>query len=321
MKKLRCSALLILMLFPVACSGSEPLVTDQITAVPVSSPQEVTVLPTATATQEADPLLQIPGSTLDRLRNSEYQLGVSDQVRFVQLKDGRYQEGAPGGADYISVFLTDFIAWGDLNGDGVNETVAILAENYGGSGTFVFLAVYQNQGQELNFKTSIFLDDRPLVNAITVEEGEIFVDAIIHDKDDAMCCPTLVTTRRYFWNGINLILSDYSTMTPTGQPRVISIEAPVDGAEVSGIIRLKGSVTIAPFENNLIYRIYDLGGVELTVGPVTVIASDLGAAGTFEKAIDLGNILKNTSRRSAVQDINAEDGSLFAMDSIVLKVR
>jgi len=136
-----------------------------------------------------------------------------------------------------------------------------------------------------------------------------------------MCCPTFATNRHYFWNGNNLILSDYSTVTPTGQPRKITLEAPVEGAEVSGIIRLKGNVTVAPFENNLIYRIYDLGGVELSVGPVTVDTSGLGAPGTFEKAIDLGNILKNTSIRIAVQDINAENGSLFAMDSIVLKVR
>jgi len=321
MKKLRCLFLLSLLLFPVACSGAQPSVADQATPLPVPTTTETAVPPTVIATETSNPLLEIPGSTLDKLRNSDYQLGRLDQVRFVRLKDGRYQEGAPGSADYISVFLTDFIAWGDLNGDGVNETAAILAENYGGSGTFVFLAVYQNQGQELNFRTSIFLDDRPMIDAISVENGEIFVDASIHDANDAMCCPTQSTKRHYSWNGNNLILSDYSTITPTGQPRVITIEAPVNGAEVSGIIRLKGNVSIAPFENNLIYRIYDLGGVELSVGPIPVDAPGLGAPGTFEKAIGLGNILKNTSIRIAVQDINVEDGSLFAMDSIVLQVR
>ena len=321
MKKLGCLSLLVFVLFLVACSSIQPLTTDSAPSLPGTSLPTANVVPSATFVEESNPLLQIPGSILDELRNSEYRLGLLDQVRFVELKDGRYQEGAPGGADYFSVSLTDFIAWGDLNGDGVNETIAIFAENYGGSGTFVFLAVYQSQGQEFQFLTSIFLDDRPLVNEMSVEDGEIFVDAVVHDRDDAMCCPTLSTKRHYFLNGANLILSDYSTVTPTGQPRVITIEAPVGGADVSGIMRLRGSVTIAPFENNLVYRIYDLGGVELTVGPVTVNAPDLGAPGTFEKAIDLGNILKNTSIRIAVQDINAEDGSLFAMDSIVLRVR
>ena len=95
----------------------------------------------------------------------------------------------------------------------------------------------------------------------------------------------------------------------------------VDGIRVSGIIRLKGNITISPFENNLIYRVYDLGGVELSVGPINVESVGLGAPGTFEKAIDPGNILTNTTVRITVEDINVKDGSLFAMDSVVLQVR
>jgi hypothetical protein len=239
----------------------------------------------------------------------------------VQLTDGQYQEGATGSTDYISVSVTDFIARGDLNGDRENEAVAIVAENYGGSGTFVFLAVYQYLNDEAVFLTSIFLDDRPLINVLAVEDGEIFVDAIVHDKDDPMCCPTLATTRNYLLNGVNLILTNYSTKTPTGELREINIEAPVEGAQISGIIRLLGNITIAPFENNLVYRVYDLGGVELSAGPVTVEATGLGAPGTFEKAVDLGNILTNTTIRIAVEDINVADGSLFAMDSVLLKVK
>jgi len=95
----------------------------------------------------------------------------------------------------------------------------------------------------------------------------------------------------------------------------------VDGAQVSGIIRLFGNVTIAPFENNLVYRVYDLGGVELSAGPVNVETPNLGAPGTFEKAVDLGSIITNTTIRIQVEDRNATDGSLFAMDSVVLQVR
>jgi hypothetical protein len=136
-----------------------------------------------------------------------------------------------------------------------------------------------------------------------------------------MCCPTLATTRNYLLNGVNLILTNYSTKTPAGEPREIKIEAPVEGTQVSGIIRLLGNITIAPFENNLVYRVYDLGGVELSVGPVTVETTGLGAPGTFEKAIDLGNIITNTTVRIAVEDRNVADRSLFAMDSVLLKVR
>ncbi len=303
------------MLFLGACSPLQTPIADQ------TASELATATPAFPTPEPLTPLPDIPGISPEQVRNSEYQLGLLDQIRFVQLTDGQYQEGIPGSTDYIAVSVTDFIVRGDLNDDGENEAVAIVAENYSGSGTFVFLAVYRYMNDEAVFLTSIFLDDRPMVNHLAVEDGEIFVDAIVHDKDDPMCCPTLATTRNYLLNGVNLILTNYSTLTPSGEPRVITIEAPVEGAQVSGIIRLLGNITIAPFENNLVYRVYDLGGVELSAGPIPVNAPDLGAPGTFEKAIDLGNILNNTTVRIEVQDINMADGSLFAMDSVMLSVR
>jgi len=302
-------------LFLGACSASQTSSPDQ---TPTKLATVTLTIPTPVV---PTPLPYIPGISPEQVRNSEYQLGFLDQVRVVQLTDGRYQEGTPGNENYLSVSATDFIARGDLNGDVENEAVAIVAENYGGSGTFVFLAVYRYVSDEAAFLTSIFLDDRPMVNALTVEDGEIFVDAVVHNRDDPMCCPSLETTRHYLLNGINLILTDYSTKTPAGQPRVITIEAPVDRIQVSGIVRLKGNITISPFENNLVYRVYDLGGVELSAGPVNVDATGLGSPGTFEKAIDLGDILTNTTIRIEVEDRNMADGSLFAMDSVILQVR
>jgi len=89
---------------------------------------------------------------------------------------------------------------------------------------------------------------------------------------------------------------------------------------MSHIQRMDGNVEIAPFENNLVYRIFDVGGVELAVGSITVNAADLGGPGTFDADISLGNILSGALIRLEVQDVNVEDGSLFAMDSIELVV-
>jgi hypothetical protein len=307
--------LMIGMLFLGACSALQtPTAVQTAPAAGSGSPASpMPVRPT--------PLPDIPGISPEQIRNSEYQLGFLDQIRTVPLQDGQYEEGNPGGTDFVSVFVTDFIARGDLNGDGENEAVAIVAENYGGSGTFVFLAVYQYLNDEAVFLTSIFLDDRPLINDLAVENGEIFVDATVHNADDPMCCPTLKTTRHYLLNGINLILTDFSSQTPAGELRQITIEAPVDTAQVSGIIRLLGNITVAPFENNLVYRVYDLGGVELSAGPIPVETSAPGAPGEFEKAVDLGNILTNTTVRVAVEDRSAADDSLLALDSIFLQVR
>ena len=253
--------------------------------------------------------------------NAEYQLGFSDQVQTVQLVDGVYQRGDRGAADYLSVFVTDTIVVGDLDGDGVEEAVALISEDYGGSGTFVFLTAFRKQGETAHYLASIFLDDRPVIEGLSIIEGEIQVDAIVHDVDDPMCCPSISTERSYRMYDNNLVLRGLSTRTPVGETRGITIDTPGEGETVSESVRVTGRVSIAPFENTLVYRIYDMGGVELSAGPITVDAEGLGAPGTFQETIDLGDIITNTTVRIEVQDLNVADGSLFAMDSVLLQVR
>lgn len=277
------------------------------------STSEPTSLPEKTATPAPD--------YLARLREAEYQLGLADGLRIVQLTGGRYVQGAPGGVDYISVTLTDFTVRGDLDGDGRDEYAAMVAENYGGTGTFVFLAVFAEAGGKLKYQTSVLVDDRPLLNELSMDDGEIFLDATTHKSDDPMCCPTLRNERHYRLIHNYLRMTDYVTFTPDGRPRTIVIESPANGTEIFRSVPLKGSVAIAPFENNLVYRILDLGGVELAKGSITVTAADLGAPGTFDQTILLGNVLAGAVIRIEVQDLDAEDGSLFAMDSVELVVK
>src|SRR5512140_1094523 len=127
---------------------------------------------------------------------------------------------------------------------------------------------------------------------MSIDNGEIFLDVVVHGADDPFCCPTLHTSRHYRLTSINqLDLVDYSTFTPAGDPRTITIDAPPNGAQASASIQVRGKVAFAPFENTLAYRIYDVGGVELAAGSINVTASDLGAPGTFDSVIKLGNIL------------------------------
>jgi len=257
-----------------------------------------------------------------QLRNAQYQLGTPDSLQVVQLADGKFEQGVPVSADFISVHVTDFITAGNLNGDGVNEVVALISENYGGTGVFVFLAVYENVNRELAFQTSSIVDDRPQLNALSIENNEIFLDATIHGFEDPGCCPALRTTRHYrLAEGGQLDMIDYTTFTPAGAPRTITIESPVSRSDVFSSVQVKGKVAIAPFENNLAYSIEDVGGVELSRGAISVSAPDPGAPGTFDAVIPLGNILSGAVIKLEVQDISAADGSLFAMDSVELVVK
>jgi immunoglobulin-like protein involved in spore germination len=274
-----------------------------------------------------------PGSTLSpatpttiseevtQIRNAQYQLGATDALQVVQLTDGTFEQGTPGSDDFMSIVVTDFAALGDLNDDGIDEAVAMISENYGGTGVFVFLAIYSKVDGTWTFQTSNMVDDRPQLNALSIENDEIFLDAVIHGIDEPMCCPTLRTTRRYRFVDNLLEMIDYTTFTPDGQPRTILIESPADGSEVFTSIPIQGRVAIAPFENNLVYRIYDVTGIELSAGAITVSAPDLGAPGTFEAVIPLGNILSGAIIHVEVQDLSAADGSLLAMDSVELVVK
>jgi len=256
-----------------------------------------------------------------RIRNAKYQLGFVDSLRIVQLSDGKFEQGALGGEDYVSITVADLNARGDLNGDVFDEYASLVAENYGGSGVFVFLTVFSDVNGELVSETSAFIADRPQLNELSIKNGEVYLRATVQKSDDPICCPTLDTARHYRLVDKQLEMVDYATFTADGRPRTISIESPTDGTEVFNSVLIKGSVAIAPFENNLVYRIYDVGNVELAIGSITVNADDLGAPGTFEQTILLGNVLSGATIRIELQDISAADGSLLSMDSVELVVK
>jgi hypothetical protein len=304
----------LIFLLVIFLMGCRPVQAPTATA-PVISTSAVT---DATATPAAP---TAPPDVAALIRNAQYQLGVPQSLQVVQLKDGKFEQGTAGGADYISVMLTDFMAAGDLDGDGSDEIAALVSENFGGTGVFVLLAIYKNVNGTAMFLTSSIVDDRPQLNALSIENGEIFLDAIIHGFDDPMCCPTLHTTRHYRLANDQLDMSDYTTFTPDGRPRTITIESPANGTEIFSTVQVRGSVAIAPFENSLTYSIKDGAGVELSRGAVAVNAPDLGAPGTFDENISIGSIISGTVVTIEIQDISAADGSLFAMDSIQLVVK
>jgi hypothetical protein len=280
-------------------------------ATPTPAPvQEATVTPTAT------------GLTIDQLKNAQYQLGVRDDHAVVQFTDGKYQQGTDATTlDFAYIALTDHVAFGDLNGDGLDEAAAMVLENFGGTGNFGMLTIYSNGNGLPVFLTSVLIDDRPMINSISIDNGEVFLDAVTHGFDDGGCCPTLHTTRRYVLLNNQLQMVHYTTDTPDGRRREIEITTPVNGTEASGSVQVSGNITIAPFENNLLYSVYDEAGNQYTKGPLAVTAPDLGAPGTFDEMFTLEGIPAGTTIYIEIQDVSAADGSWFAMDAVKILVK
>jgi heat shock protein HslJ len=118
----------------------------------------------------------------------------------VTLSGGIF-EGAPfadGGVSAPRVeLLQDFEFGADINGDGREETIVLLSESSGGSGTFSYLATLtMGDGRVINIGTAP-LGDRIQIQSWRVADGFIELDMVQSGPEDAACCPSQLVTRRW----------------------------------------------------------------------------------------------------------------------------
>jgi len=307
MKKLILAGLMLALLL-AACSAPG-------TATP-PAPAPATDAPTA-----APPATTPTGLTLEQLKNTQYELRSAASPRPVALTDGGFAAPDPAAPDYVRARLLDNVAFTDLDADGKPDAAVLLAENYGGTGNFVSLIAMLNRDGVPEQGPSAYIDDRPHINALGAENGVITLDVMVHGPGDPMCCAAQRKVMTFSLTQAGLTLQTVTSLTPDGKERSITIEAPVEGAEVSGSVQVTGSFTISPFENTLAYRGYDAADTELAAGPITVNPPVMGGPGSFDATIDLGAIPAGTPVRLAIQDISAADGSIMAMDSVNVLVR
>jgi len=249
---------------------------------------------------------------------------TSEQIlRTITLKDGSFQEGTdPAQPGYIQITMGDKVAFGDLNQDGQEDAVISIAENYGGTGQFVSLVAILNQNGQPNPVATALVDDRPMLNELTIKDAEIFLDATIHGPNDPMCCPALPSTRSLRLIENSLVLSRFSTKTPDGNERVIRIESPANGTEINGPFILKGSISISPFENTLSYAVFLQGSPDpIEQAGFFVNADGLGGPGTFELALDLGKHNAKGPVRVEISDVSAADGSYLDLNTVYLVLK
>lgn len=163
---------------------------------------------------------QPPAPTFEELMNLKYSgLGSGGSAK---LEDGRYSNQRK----HRSVtFVRDFRITGDLNGDGKEEAVVLLAVSKGGSGTYNYVAaVGHKNGAATNLATAP-LGDRVQVRDARIDAGRIWVDVLRPGPQDAMCCPGELTTLSWELRGSKL------KSVPTGaQPERLSL-ATVAGSD------------------------------------------------------------------------------------------
>jgi hypothetical protein len=196
--------LLLVALWLVACSpspGSKTVVPVTITVTALATAE-----PTATATVEAAAPAELTEAMLDNL---DYQ-GIYSET--VQLTDGKY-EGEPfveGNVLRPIVNRLPLTAFGDLNGDGVNDAAVLLVEQSGGTGRFVYLAAVINQAGNLANVSTIFLGDRVSPQTLAITEGQIVMEIVTHADSDPLCCPSLMRRSIYALQGQLTLISSES---------------------------------------------------------------------------------------------------------------
>ncbi len=281
-----------------------------------TSPQLPTVIlntQTPAAGAPVTPLL-----TVELLQNSTYT--VPYYLRVVNLTNGQYEGGT--GNDYLKVSLLQ-VALGDLNGDGTSDAAILLAENGGGSGTFVNLIVILDQnGSLVQVNSSQLIDDRPVIQSLNIQDARIIFKGLIHGPNDTQVAPTLAVTQTYRFTQGNLWLSRLVQLNQDGSEHSIDISSPAFGSEVSQHVQIKGSMPAAPFENTLGYIISDSSGSQLDKDSFMVESVDVGAPATFDHTFDLSAIPSGTVIRISLFEGDMSGHSDFrVLDAVELTVK
>ena len=119
----------------------------------------------------------------------------------VDLMEGR-GEARSGEALIIQAGLTDWVLSGDPDGDGDPGAIGVVWASGGGSGTFYELALFELREDSGGtpswlWRGSTSLGDRIRLRALTLDRDVVEVHLTDHGPDDAMCCPTRESMRRF----------------------------------------------------------------------------------------------------------------------------
>ncbi len=257
--------------------------------------------------------------TEEAVLNGSY--SVRDGQQTVQLSGGKYEAGQ--GADYLLVSVVPPVALGDLNGDEVTDAAVVLTENYGGSGTFLTLVPVLATPEGPKPEKGVSLGDRVQIQSVAYSEGQVTVSLMAQGPNDPQCCPSQAQTRVYqYLPGSGMALMSVSSQTANGLTRTITIDVPAAGSDVSSPMPLSGSVTVAPFENNLVVNLYDASGVQVSAGPLAVSAEEMGGPGTFSTSVDLAAAsLPAGLARVEVVDTSPADGVILALAAVFVSYK
>ncbi|MEK7461570.1 MAG: hypothetical protein AAB586_00665 [Patescibacteria group bacterium] len=122
----------------------------------------------------------------------------------ITLAEGKNVKSVvPGSALVEETSLMDKFAYGDINADDKEDTALFLARYGGGSGLFIYLAVFVSGPVTYKGSRAIFIGDRITPQSLSIKEDVITVKYLDRKDGEAFTTePTVLVSKQFvFKNG------------------------------------------------------------------------------------------------------------------------
>jgi uncharacterized protein len=123
-------------------------------------------------------------------------VGEEEPILEITFTKGHYRKGSPREDDFIDATVGKR-AFGDLNGDNVDDAAIIITYNTGGSGSFISLCAVLGTSGKPFITDPILLGDRVGIKSVRIQSGKVVLDIVKHKPNDPSCCPTVPVTLSY----------------------------------------------------------------------------------------------------------------------------
>lgn len=148
------------------------------------APNESSEAPAEAGTQPVTP-------TVAQAAEASY-AGIWDGAD-VTLSGGRYENAEERSMVWLVEGVT---ATGDLDGDGVEDRVVVVAESSGGSGSYLYVTALRASDQGRPLPVAL-IGDRVQLRDLSIDSGQVLMSVVQAGEQDAMCCPGEMASRRW----------------------------------------------------------------------------------------------------------------------------
>jgi uncharacterized lipoprotein YbaY len=208
-------------------------------------------------------------------------LGDQPQVGVITFENGRFEDPNRR-LNAVLSRQQGQVAFGDLDGNGQQDAVMIMAVNTGGSGIFVYLAPLLNLDGAIESPMLAGLGDRVKINSVRIlEDGLIGVNLIIQGPNDPQCCPTQEVTQFY-----RVSNGSVEQVPPPGEtlPEMPNASILPDGATLSFFQTPNYAVRLLSRNGNILMNLFNrqTNRLELSGVPTTAVIDSEGVAYTYD---------------------------------------